>query len=102
VNPDASITAFWHAQPRPWTRDYVRADPLAAKFLSKDRRGRYFDTGRHRYLRLALGGGGSALHVAGRKIVEKGRKIAAHLLEAADADIASKRASSASPGPTAR
>lgn len=32
--------------------------------------------------------GGSACALAARKIVEKGRKIAAHLLEAADADVA--------------
>ncbi|HWI39037.1 MAG TPA: xanthine dehydrogenase family protein molybdopterin-binding subunit [Burkholderiales bacterium] len=31
--------------------------------------------------------GGSALHVAGRKIIEKGKRIAAHLLEASPADI---------------
>jgi aerobic carbon-monoxide dehydrogenase large subunit len=31
--------------------------------------------------------GGSALHVAGRKIIAKGTKIAAHLLEAAERDI---------------
>jgi aerobic carbon-monoxide dehydrogenase large subunit len=31
--------------------------------------------------------GGSALHVAGRKIIDKGKRIAAHLLEAAAADI---------------
>jgi carbon-monoxide dehydrogenase large subunit len=32
--------------------------------------------------------GGSALHVAATKIVEKGRRIAAHRLEAAEADVA--------------
>ncbi len=32
--------------------------------------------------------GGSALHVAATKVVEKGRRIAAHLLEAAEADVA--------------
>jgi carbon-monoxide dehydrogenase large subunit len=32
--------------------------------------------------------GGSALHVATAKIIEKGRRIAAHLLEAAEADVA--------------
>jgi aerobic carbon-monoxide dehydrogenase large subunit len=31
--------------------------------------------------------GGSALHVAGGKIIEKGKRIAAHLLEAAERDI---------------
>src|SRR5438128_1575980 len=31
--------------------------------------------------------GGSALHVAGAKIIAKGKRIAAHLLEAADRDI---------------
>jgi carbon-monoxide dehydrogenase large subunit len=31
--------------------------------------------------------GGSALHVAGRKIIDKGRRIAAHLLEASAGDI---------------
>jgi carbon-monoxide dehydrogenase large subunit len=31
--------------------------------------------------------GGSALHVAGRKIIEKGKRIAAHLLEASPGDI---------------
>src|SRR5438270_13423913 len=31
--------------------------------------------------------GGSALHVAGRKIITKGKRIAAHLLEAAEPDI---------------
>jgi len=31
--------------------------------------------------------GGSALHVAGRKIIAKGKRIAAHLLEAAEPDI---------------
>jgi carbon-monoxide dehydrogenase large subunit len=31
--------------------------------------------------------GGSALHVAGGKIIDKGKKIAAHLLEVADADV---------------
>jgi aerobic carbon-monoxide dehydrogenase large subunit len=31
--------------------------------------------------------GGSALHVAGRKIIAKGKRIAAHLLEAAEGDI---------------
>ena len=31
--------------------------------------------------------GGSALHVAGGKIIDKGKKIAAHLLEAAEADV---------------
>jgi len=31
--------------------------------------------------------GGSALHVAGRKVIAKGRRIAAHLLEAAEPDI---------------
>jgi carbon-monoxide dehydrogenase large subunit len=32
--------------------------------------------------------GGSALHVAATKIIEKGRRIAAHRLEAAEADVA--------------
>ena len=31
--------------------------------------------------------GGSALHVAGGKIIDKGRKIAAHLLEVAESDV---------------
>ncbi|HET9043643.1 MAG TPA: xanthine dehydrogenase family protein molybdopterin-binding subunit [Burkholderiales bacterium] len=36
----------------------------------------------------SLAVGGSALHMAAHKIIEKGRRIAAHRLEAADADVA--------------
>ena len=83
-----------HAQPRPGPRDDLRAGRLrpARRADRADRRGAW----RHRarsafgmgtYGSRSLPVGGSALVKALDKVVDKGKKIAAHLMEASEADI---------------
>jgi carbon-monoxide dehydrogenase large subunit len=94
VNPDASVTAFLgthnHGQGHETTFAQVISQQLGVPFekiriVEGDTAAIPAGTGTFGSRSMAVGG--SALHVAGRKIIEKGKKIAAHLLEAADADI---------------
>ena len=43
--------------------------------------------GRDTYGSRSLPVGGVAVHLAAEKVIEKGKKVAAHMLEAADEDI---------------
>jgi carbon-monoxide dehydrogenase large subunit len=94
VNPDASVTAYLgthnHGQGHETTFAQVLSQQLGIDFhkvriVEGDTGSVPAGTGTFGSRSLAVGG--SALHVAGRKIIDKGKRIAAHLLEAADADI---------------
>ena len=83
-----------HALARPGPRDHVRAARRReARRLDRQRRGRArrhrSDPVRHGHLRLALGGGRRLGDRARRstRSIDKGKKIAAHLLEASAGDI---------------
>jgi carbon-monoxide dehydrogenase large subunit len=94
VNPDASVTVFLgthnHGQGHETTFAQIISQQLSVPFeririVEGDTGAIPAGTGTFGSRSAAVGG--SALHVAGRKIIDKGKKIAAHLLEAADADI---------------
>ena len=111
VHPTGSVTVFTGTpQPRPGARDDLRAARgREARRADRQRRGRPRrhrpHPVRHGHLRLALGRRSAARrsYKAIDKIIDKGKKIAAHLLEAKRrATSSSRTASSASPAPTAR
>ncbi|HUQ25941.1 MAG TPA: xanthine dehydrogenase family protein molybdopterin-binding subunit [Burkholderiales bacterium] len=94
VAPDASVTVFLgthnHGQGHETTFAQILSQRLGVPFekiriVEGDTAAVPTGTGTFGSRSVAVGG--SALHVAGGKIIDKGRKIAAHLLEVADADI---------------
>jgi carbon-monoxide dehydrogenase large subunit len=94
VSPDGSITAYLgthnHGQGHATTYAQLLSAQLGApmqriSIVEGDTAAVPVGTGTFGSRSIAVGG--SALHVAGKKIVEKGKRIAAHLLEAAAADI---------------
>ena len=95
VNPTGGVTRVHRiAQSRPGPRDDVRAGGRdAARHSDRERRRSSTATlgrvpfGMGTYGSRSLAVGGTAIVKALDKIVAKGKKIAAHLLEAAEADI---------------
>jgi len=94
VAPDASVTAYLgthnHGQGHATTFAQIVADRFGIDFdririVEGDTAAVPVGTGTFGSRSLAVGG--SALHVACQKIILKGKKIAAHLLEASAADI---------------
>jgi carbon-monoxide dehydrogenase large subunit len=94
VAPDGSVTAYLgthnHGQGHATTFAQILADQLGIGFeriqiLEGDTALVAVGTGTFGSRSIAVGG--SALHRAGEKVIMKGCKIAAHLLEAAAADI---------------
>jgi len=94
VNPDASVTAYLgthnHGQGHETTFAQLLSSQLGVSMgkisiVEGDTSAVPAGTGTFGSRSVAVGG--SALHVAGRKIIDKGKRIAAHLLEAADADV---------------
>ena len=94
VAPDGSVSAFLgthnHGQGHATTFAQILADQLGIpmeriSILEGDTAAVPAGTGTFGSRSIAVGG--SALHVATRKIIDKGKKIAAHLLEAAANDI---------------
>jgi carbon-monoxide dehydrogenase large subunit len=94
VAPDGSISAFLgthnHGQGHATTFAQILSHQLGVALdritiVEGDTAAVPVGTGTFGSRSIAVGG--SALHVAAGKIVAKGKKIAAHLLEAADADI---------------
>jgi carbon-monoxide dehydrogenase large subunit len=94
VAPDASVTAYLgthnHGQGHATTFAQIVAARLGIEFekiriVEGDTAAVPVGTGTFGSRSVAVGG--SALHVASEKIVSKGKKIAAHLLEAAAPDI---------------
>jgi carbon-monoxide dehydrogenase large subunit len=94
VNPTGSVTVFTgshsHGQSHETTFAQVVADRLGIPFENVDVV--HGDTGRipfgmGTYGSRSLAVGGAAIVKATDKIIAKGKKIAAHLLEASDADI---------------
>jgi aerobic carbon-monoxide dehydrogenase large subunit len=95
VAPDASVTAYLgthnHGQGHATSFAQILASQLAVPMekitiVEGDTAAVPVGTGTFGSRSIAVGG--SALHVASGKIIEKGRRIAAHLLEAAHEDIA--------------
>ncbi|HZO04432.1 MAG TPA: xanthine dehydrogenase family protein molybdopterin-binding subunit [Burkholderiales bacterium] len=94
VAPDASVTAYLgthnHGQGHATTFAQILSERLGVDFqniriVEGDTAAVPVGTGTFGSRSIAVGG--SALEVASRKIIAKGKKIAAHLLEAAPADI---------------
>ncbi len=94
VAPDASVTAYLgthnHGQGHATTFAQILSAKLGVglekiKIVEGDTSAVPVGTGTFGSRSIAVGG--SALHVASEKVVAKGKKIAAHLLEAAPADI---------------
>ena len=94
VAPDASVTAYLgthnHGQGHATTFAQILAARLGVpmeriSIVEGDTAAVPVGTGTFGSRSIAVGG--SALHVASQKIVAKGKRIAAHLLEAAAADI---------------
>jgi carbon-monoxide dehydrogenase large subunit len=94
VAPDASVTAYLGTHNHGQGHSTTFAQILAARFsipmervsvVEGDTSAVPVGTGTFGSRSMAVGG--SALHAAAEKIVAKGKKIAAHLLEAAPADI---------------
>jgi aerobic carbon-monoxide dehydrogenase large subunit len=94
VAPDASVTAYLgthnHGQGHATTFAQILSQRLGVPFeniriVEGDTAAVPVGTGTFGSRSIAVGG--SALHVASQKIIAKGKKIAAHLLEAAAADI---------------
>ncbi len=94
VAPDGSLTAFLgthnHGQGHETTFAQILADQMGVDFsrirIVEGDTGAV-PTGTGTFGSRSVAVGGSALHVAGLKIIAKGKKIAAGLLEAAEADI---------------
>jgi carbon-monoxide dehydrogenase large subunit len=96
VHPTGSVTVSDHrlAQPRPGPRDDLRAGRVReARHADRAHRGRprrHLDPvlfGMGTYGSRSLAVGGSAIVKALDKMIAKGKKIAAHMMEAAEADI---------------
>ncbi|MEA3193327.1 MAG: aerobic carbon-monoxide dehydrogenase large subunit [Betaproteobacteria bacterium] len=94
VAPDGSVTVFLgthnHGQGHETTFAQIISQRLGIPFekiriVEGDTAAVPTGTGTFGSRSVAVGG--SALHVAGGKIIDKGRKIAAYLLEAAEADV---------------
>jgi carbon-monoxide dehydrogenase large subunit len=92
VAPDGSATAFLgthnHGQGHETTFAQLISHQLGiekVKIVEGDTGAVPTGTGTFGSRSIAVGG--SALHVAGGKIIAKGKKIAAHLLEAAESDV---------------
>jgi carbon-monoxide dehydrogenase large subunit len=94
VTPDGSLTAYLgthnHGQGHATTYAQLLAAQLGVpmeriSIVEGDTAAVPVGTGTFGSRSIAVGG--SALHVAGGKIIEKGKRIAAHLLEASAADI---------------
>jgi len=94
VTPDGSLTAYLgthnHGQGHATTYAQILSTQLGVpmeriSIVEGDTAAVPIGTGTFGSRSIAVGG--SALHVAGRKIIEKGKRIAAHLLEASPADI---------------
>jgi carbon-monoxide dehydrogenase large subunit len=94
VAPDGSITAYLgthnHGQGHATTYAQLLSHQLGVDFekiriVEGDTAAVPIGTGTFGSRSIAVGG--SALNVAGRKIIAKGKRIAAHLLEAAERDI---------------
>ena len=94
VAPDGSVTVFLgthnHGQGHETTFAQILSKRLGIDFhkiriVEGDTSAVPTGTGTFGSRSIAVGG--SALHVAGGKVIDKGKKIAAHLLEVADADI---------------
>ena len=94
VAPDASVTAYLgthnHGQGHATTFAQILAHRLGVPFekisiVEGDTAAVPVGTGTFGSRSIAVGG--SALHVAAQKIISKGKRIAAHLLEASAADI---------------
>src|SRR5205807_9392139 len=94
VAPDGAITAYLgthnHGQGHATTYAQILGSQLGVpleriRIVEGDTAAVPAGTGTFGSRSIAVGG--SALHVAGAKIIAKGRRIAAHLLEAAERDI---------------
>ena len=94
VAPDGAITAYLgthnHGQGHATTYAQILSAQLGVpvervSIIEGDTAAVPVGTGTFGSRSIAVGG--SALHVAGRKIIDKGKRIAAHLLEAAERDI---------------
>src|SRR6185295_903578 len=94
VAPDGSVTVFLgthnHGQGHETTFAQILAQRLGVDFqkirIVEGDTGAV-PTGTGTFGSRSIAVGGSALHVAGGKIIDKGKKIAAHLLEVAATDI---------------
>jgi len=94
VAPDGSVTVFLgthnHGQGHETTFAQILSQRLGVAFerirIVEGDTGAV-PTGTGTFGSRSVAVGGSALHVAGGKIIAKGKKIAAHLLEAAEADV---------------
>ena len=94
VAPDGSVTVFLgthnHGQGHETTFAQILAKRLGVDFQKiKIVEGdtAQVATGTGTFGSRSIAVGGSALHVAAGKIIDKGRKIAAHLLEVAESDV---------------
>jgi carbon-monoxide dehydrogenase large subunit len=94
VAPDGSVTAYLgthnHGQGHETAYAQILAQSLGVSFdkiriVEGDTAAVPIGTGTFGSRSIAVGG--SALHVAAAKIIEKGRRIAAHLLEASEQDV---------------
>jgi carbon-monoxide dehydrogenase large subunit len=94
VTPDGSLTAYLgthnHGQGHATTYAQILSAQLGVpmeriSIVEGDTAAVPIGTGTFGSRSIAVGG--SALHVAGKKIIEKGKRIAAHLLEASASDI---------------
>jgi len=95
VAPDGSVTAYLGTHNHGQGHETAFAQILASRFgISIDRIAivegdtAAVPVGTGTFGSRSIAVGGSALHVAAGKIIEKGRRIAAHLLEASHEDIA--------------
>ena len=94
VAPDGSVTVFLgthnHGQGHETTFAQILAKRLGIDFhkikIVEGDTGAV-PTGTGTFGSRSIAVGGSALHVAGGKIIDKGKKIAAHLLEVAESDV---------------
>jgi carbon-monoxide dehydrogenase large subunit len=94
VAPDGSVTVFLgthnHGQGHETTFAQILSQRLGIDFhkikIVEGDTGAV-PTGTGTFGSRSIAVGGSALHIAGGKIIDKGRKIAAHLLEAAEGDV---------------
>ena len=94
VNPDGSLAAYLgthnHGQGHETTYAQILSAQLGVpmgKIAIHEGDTAEVPTGTGTFGSRSIAVGGSALHVAGRKIVDKGKRIAAHLLEAAPGDV---------------